>query len=209
MKHYLITLIVLVVIITCNVSNNSGKFSIPAPNGSSALSKDADALTLMLKIDTITFFEQMTDGEKEEFVSKNIKNQVVKDFWRTRKELRSFDYYFKVISSFDKSGQFFDFYFWCIDCIQDKKLIDGYFFDVIQKYYELVYENNRLGLFNYLRTQEAYNNDKKVNNILNYIGYSFQSIIQDDETYFNRLIDEDPLNRQYYERIEKSAIDNL
>lgn len=34
-------------------------------------------------------------------------------------------------------------------------------------------------------------------------------MIQDDTKYFNKLIDKDPLNKDYYKRIEKSAIENM
>ena len=80
---------------------------------------------------------------------------------------------------------------------------------MIQKYHELVYDTNRFDLFNYLRRKEAVGDEQKVNTILNSIGYSFQSMIQDDTEYFNKLIDNDPLNKDFYKRIEKSAIENM
>lgn len=209
MINYLFSLFALVFVSCCEISKNGDKISAFSLYDSLIITQEENLLQSSFINDTMVYFEQMNDEEKENFVSENIRSEMILDFWKTRKENKSSDYYFKVISNFDKSGKYFDFYFYCLDRINEKQLIDDSIFELIQKYYELVYDANRFDLFNYLRRKEAFGDEEKVNTILNSIGYSFQSIIQDDTEYFNKLIDKDPLNKEYYKRIEKSAIENM
>lgn len=209
MINYFFSLSALVFILCCEISKNGEKLSTFSSHDSFMITQEENLLQSSFINDTLVYFEQMNDEEKDSFVSEKIKNEMILDFWNTRKENRGSDYYFKVISNFDKSGKYFDFYFYCIDRINEKPIVDDSIFELIQKYYELVYDTNRFDLFNYLRRKEVVGDEQKVNTILNSIGYSFQSIIQDDTEYFNKLIDNDPLNKDYYKRIEKAAIENM
>lgn len=177
MINYFLSLSAFVSILCGEISKNGEKLNTISLHDSFVIIQEENLLKSSFTNDTLVYFEQMNDEEKDSFVSENIKSEMILDFWKTRKENRGSDYYFKVVSNFDKSGTYFDFYFYCIDRINEKPLVDDSIFELIQKYYELVYDTNRFDLFNYLRRKEAVGDEQKVITILNCIGYSFQSIV--------------------------------
>lgn len=156
---------------------------------------------------SIKYFEQMSNNEMERFVVEKIKNEVILEFWKTRNEQLDLDYYANVISNF-KACENPDFYIYCMNIIKSKPNADGYIIELIQGFFEEVYDTDYKWLFKYLDFLQSTKKSEGVDAILNYIGYSFQSIVKDNPTYFDSLIKKDPQNAKYFAKISKFAEEN-
>lgn len=209
MKNIFLILLLCNITISCNNDVSKSKTTIDkkkdiAVEDIKELDKSDDK---DIKIDTSIFFYQMTLNEKNDFIEKNIIDSTIIEFWKTKDASNTIDYYGNIISNFETKRNI-DFYIYCLELIENKDIIDGYIMEMIQGYYIGLYDNNKYLLFKYIRSLQKNGKNKTAARILNYIGYSFQSVIEDNPLYFKNIIRTDSMYKDIYIEIEKYAVEN-